>query len=105
MQTAIYCDTFGLQSFGARNSSLCDSVQFLLCFILNLRAISNFNGEFFALRVGGGGGGGGFFGGGLYLEGLIIHGGAYFWNFTVICVRCFNLFVVDSMPNPRLSDR
>ena len=98
MQTAIYCDTFGLQSFGARNSSLCDSVQFLLCFILNLRAISNFNGEFFALRVGGGGGG-------LYLEGLIIHGGAYLWNFTVICVRCFNQFVVYSMPNPRLSDR
>ena len=64
MQTAIYCDTFGLQSFGARNSSLCDSVQFLLCFILNLRAISNFNGEFFALRVGGGGG--------------LIFGGAYY---------------------------
>ena len=31
-------------------------------------------GGFFALRVGGGG---------LYLEGLI-HGEAYFWNFTVI---------------------
>ena len=67
MQTAIYCDTFGLQSFGARNSSLCDSVQFLLCFILNLRAISNFNGEFFALRVGGAY----IWRGLLYMEGLI----------------------------------
>ena len=41
MQTAIYCDTFWLQSFGTINNSLtddkiCVTVQFLLCVILEL---------------------------------------------------------------------
>ena len=90
-QTAIYCDTFWLQSFGTPNSSLanskflCVTVQFLLCFILNRRAVSGYKppgafiwrGPFI----------GGFFCvtslGGLYLEGLI-HGWAYFRTFTVL---------------------
>ena len=47
-QTAIYCDTFWLQSFNTRNSSfrkcknLCVTVQFLLRFILDLRTISEY---------------------------------------------------------------
>ena len=45
------------------------NLPFLLCFTLYLRA---FNKGFFALRVWGG----------VYFEGLI-HGGAYFRNFTV----------------------
>ena len=68
------------------------NLPFLFCFALYLRAISKYKPP----PPGGGGGGGayirrgdlteGFFFtslGGLYLEGLI-HGGAYFRNFTVI---------------------
>ena len=67
---------------------LCVTVQFLLCFHLNLRAISEY-------KPPGACGGAiyrkGFlayeFGGLInYLEGLL-NGGAYFWNFTVcLCV-------------------
>ena len=61
---------------------LCVTVQFLLCFLLNLRAISEYKPP--------GACGGAIYRrvflryefGGLYLEGLI-NGGAYFRNFTV----------------------
>ena len=50
-QTAIYCDTFRLQSFVDTSNTcssladgkiLCVIVQFFLCFILNLRAVSKY---------------------------------------------------------------
>ena len=37
---AIYYDTFWLQSFGTRNSSMANAKIYVFCFILNLRAIS-----------------------------------------------------------------
>ena len=82
-QTEINCDTFWLQSFGACDGSLAKTkiYIFLLCFILNLGAISKF-------KTPRGGGGlypdGRFYGGffPLRIWGLIF-GGAYFRNFTV----------------------
>ena len=92
-QTAIYCDTFWLQSLslGTRNSSLANAKIYVFvysfCFVLfsiwgqfpskSLLELV-FGGEiyrrvFCVTSLGG-----------LYLEGLI-HGGAYFRNFTVYC--------------------
>ena len=77
---SLYCDTFGLQSFGIRKN-LCVTVQFLLCFVVNLRAIFKykppgliFGGaierKVFALRVWRGG----YMWRGLYMGGLIFSG-------------------------------
>ena len=77
------------------------NLPFLPCFTLYLRAISiykppgglylerQFNGGFFALRVWGA-----YIWRGLYMEGLI-HGGAYFRNFTVLS------FAYIAYENPR----
>lgn len=66
-------------SYKAKKKS-CVTVPFLLCFTLHLRAISKykpqeerFNGRCFAFQIAGGRGGG-----------KLIHGGAYFRNFTVV---------------------
>ena len=62
------------------------NLPFLLCFTLYLRAISKYNPP-----------------GGLYLEGLI-HGGAYFRNFTVS--KKENIYGVNKTPkNPKKRKR
>ena len=77
---SLYCDTFGLQSFGIRKN-LCVTVQFLLCFVVNLRAIFKYKPpeayiwrgdltEGFCVTS---------LEGGLYVEGLV-HGGAYIFG-------------------------
>ena len=87
-QTAMYCETFWLQAFGTRNSSLTNAKVYVLLYSLilfNFEFEGNFQvqapgaciwrgdlrEDFLRYEVGG-----------LYLEGLI-HEEAYFQNFTV----------------------
>ena len=89
-KTAINCDTFWLQSFGTRNSSLackykyfCVTVPFLLCFTLYLRGISKYKPP--GAYIWSGDLTEGFL---RYKFGGLIFGRAYFRNFTVCWVLC-----------------
>ena len=76
-QTAIYCDTFWLQSFGKSNSSLSNAKKyhgvtvalFYFEFDGNFRGAIERSDDILRYKLGEGGGGGE---GGLYLEGFII---------------------------------
>ena len=92
-ETVIYCDTFWLQSFGTRHSffgkrkKIYVTVTILLCFTLNLRAISKYKPPGAYIRRGD------------LTEGFLLYefqglifGGAYFRNFTIALLQLVILF-------------